>query len=63
MRKSAALMSLLAMAAPGHERDPAPNERWGVLEVAFSVKMEGMAEESGGSSQRSGLNVPASGPQ
>jgi hypothetical protein len=63
MRKSAALMSLLAMAAPGHERDPAPNERWDVLEVGFSMKIDGVLEGCGASSQRSGLNVPASGPQ
>jgi len=49
-------MSLLAMVAPGQDREPAPNERWGVLEVGFSAKVDGL-------SQRSGLKVPASEPQ
>lgn len=54
-------MSLPAIAAPGHEREPAPKERCDVLEEGFSVyRSEG---EVGGSSQRSGLKVAASGPQ
>jgi hypothetical protein len=64
IRNNAAEISLLAMVAPGQERDPAPNERWGVLDVGFSVYSEGdWEDELGGSSHLSGLNVAASGPQ
>jgi hypothetical protein len=63
IRNNAAAMSLLAIVAPGQERDPAPNDRWGVLDDGFSVYSEGDSDELGGSSQRSGLNVAASGPQ
>jgi hypothetical protein len=63
MRNSAALMSLLAIVAPGQDLEPAPNERWGVLEDGFSVKSRVELLGVGGSSQRSGLKTPASGPQ
>ena len=54
-------MSLLAMVAPGHDLEPAPKDKCGVLETGFSVyEADG---DAGGSSQRSGLNVPAFGPQ
>ena len=54
-------MSLLAIRAPGQEREPAPKERWGGL--AWVVGVWGEDSEVGGVSQRSGLKVAAVGPK